>query len=93
MAAADDHELVAETIARVPLFRGLSKDHREDIARHTTRRSYPAGSTIVKQGDTSMSLLHGALGESPLRPRGREPAPRCDARRRRAPARSSARWA
>jgi CRP-like cAMP-binding protein len=54
--AAADVDSVADVIARVPLFRGLSRDHREDIARHTTRRSYAAGATIVKQGDTSMSF-------------------------------------
>ncbi|HEX4517955.1 MAG TPA: cyclic nucleotide-binding domain-containing protein [Gaiellaceae bacterium] len=56
-------EAVAEAIARVPLFRGLSQDHREDIARHSTRRAYPAGATIVKQGDTSMSFYMVLAGK------------------------------
>jgi CRP-like cAMP-binding protein len=54
--ADDGHDAVAEAIARVPLFRGLDKGNREDIARHTTRKAYAAGATIVKQGDTSMSF-------------------------------------
>jgi CRP-like cAMP-binding protein len=54
--ADNGHAEIAEAMARVPLFRGLRQGQREDIARHTTRRTYPAGATIVKQGDTSMSF-------------------------------------
>ena len=50
------HETVAEVLARVPLFRRLSPRHRADLARHTTKRSYGPGATVVKQGDTSMSF-------------------------------------
>ncbi|HEY4346679.1 MAG TPA: cyclic nucleotide-binding domain-containing protein [Gaiellaceae bacterium] len=57
MATTDaGHGTVVDAIGRVPFFRGLSRDHCEDIARHSTRRSYAAGSTIVKQGDTTMSF-------------------------------------
>ena len=57
MATADGHhEAVADVIAGVPLLRGLSAKHRADLAQHSTKRAYPAGATIVKQGDTSMSF-------------------------------------
>jgi CRP/FNR family cyclic AMP-dependent transcriptional regulator len=56
MTATEHHDAVAEALARVPLFRRLSEKHRADIARHTARRSYGAGATVVKQGDTSMSF-------------------------------------
>jgi CRP-like cAMP-binding protein len=61
--AEDGHEAVADAMAQVPLFRGLSRGQREDIARHTTRRAYAAGATIVKQGDTSMSFYMVLLGK------------------------------
>jgi CRP/FNR family transcriptional regulator, cyclic AMP receptor protein len=56
MAAEPHHETVAEALARVPLLRRLSEHHRTELAQHSTTRSYPAGATIVKQGDTSMSF-------------------------------------
>jgi CRP/FNR family cyclic AMP-dependent transcriptional regulator len=50
------HDTVAEALARVPLLRRLTDHHRSELAKHSTTRSFPAGATIVKQGDTSMSF-------------------------------------
>ena len=50
------HDSVAEVLATVPLLRRLSSRHRADLARHTVTRTYRPGTTVVKQGDTSMSF-------------------------------------
>jgi CRP-like cAMP-binding protein len=47
---------VADVLASVPLFRGLSAARRIHLAGRMTRRRYPEGAVIVRQGDTSMSL-------------------------------------
>ncbi len=40
----------------VSLFRGLSKEHLFEVARNATETSYPAGATVVRQGDPGDSL-------------------------------------
>lgn len=47
---------VEEALARVPLLSRLSDGQRARLAGRVTRRTFRAGSTIVKQGDTSMSF-------------------------------------
>jgi CRP-like cAMP-binding protein len=47
---------VEETLRGVTLFSHLSQRQRARLARFATTRSYEQGSTIVRQGDTSMSL-------------------------------------
>lgn len=47
---------IEETLGRVTLFSRLSGRQRARLARFATTREYKAGSTIVRQGDTSMSL-------------------------------------
>jgi CRP-like cAMP-binding protein len=57
-------EQIAATYASVPLFHALSRRHLERLAEHTTTRAYTAGSTIVRQGDSSLScyvVLSGAV--------------------------------
>src|SRR5687768_7101494 len=55
---------VEETLRGVTLFSHLSQRQRARLARFATTRDYRQGSTIVRQGDTSMSLyviLSGAV--------------------------------
>ena len=57
-------EEVERTLRGVTLFAHLSQRQRARLARFATTRSYELGSTIVRQGDTSMSLyviLSGAV--------------------------------
>jgi len=55
---------IEQTLRGVTLFLHLSQRQRSRLARFATTRSYKQGSTIVRQGDTSMSLyviLSGAV--------------------------------
>jgi CRP-like cAMP-binding protein len=46
-----------ETVfARIALFASLTLAERRRLASRATTRSYPAGTTIVRQGDTSMAV-------------------------------------
>lgn len=47
---------IEETLGRVALFSRLNGRQRARLARLATTRDYKAGATIVRQGDTSMSL-------------------------------------
>ena len=47
---------IEETLREVPLFSRLSGRQRARLARFATTRDYKPGATIVRQGDTSMSL-------------------------------------
>ncbi len=47
---------VEETLREVTLFSHLSQRQRARLARFATTRDYKQGATIVRQGDTSMSL-------------------------------------
>lgn len=47
---------IEEVVAAVPLFARLSPRQRARLAAKATTRSYPAGSIVVRQGDTSMSF-------------------------------------
>jgi CRP/FNR family cyclic AMP-dependent transcriptional regulator len=49
-------EEIEQTLGRVALFSRLSERQRAGLARKATTRSYREGATIVRQGDTSMSL-------------------------------------
>lgn len=49
-------EAVGEALAQVTLFSRLSERQRARLARFATTRDYKQGATIVRQGDTSMSL-------------------------------------
>jgi CRP-like cAMP-binding protein len=42
---------VVEALARVPLFSGLDKKHLQKLAKDFSERTFPAGSTVVRQGD------------------------------------------
>jgi CRP/FNR family transcriptional regulator, cyclic AMP receptor protein len=44
------------TFARTALLAGLSAPERRRLAARATTRSYPAGTTILRQGDTSMAV-------------------------------------
>jgi CRP-like cAMP-binding protein len=55
---------IEQTLGNVTLFSHLSQRQRARLARFATTRDYEQGSTIVRQGDTSMSLyviLSGAV--------------------------------
>ena len=59
-----DRGAIEETFAAVPVLSHLSPRQRARLAGFATTRSYPAGATIVRQGDTSMALyviLSGAV--------------------------------
>ena len=56
-------EAIEETLGHVTLFSRLSQRQRARLARFATTRDYPAGATIVRQGDTSMSLYVILAGE------------------------------
>ena len=45
-----------DTLARVDLFRGLDKKDLRLLAASCQERKYPAGSTLMKQGDTGVGL-------------------------------------
>ena len=47
---------IERVLGQVTLFSRLSRRQRARLARFATTRDYPAGATIVRQGDTSMSL-------------------------------------
>jgi CRP-like cAMP-binding protein len=47
---------IEQTLGNVALFSHLSARQRARLARFATTRDYKQGSTIVRQGDTSMSL-------------------------------------
>lgn len=49
-------EAIEATLANVSLFSRLNGRQRARLARFATTRDYPEGATIVRQGDTSMSL-------------------------------------
>jgi len=49
-------ETIEETLGHVALLARLTPRQRARLARLATRRTFPKGSTIVRQGDTSMSL-------------------------------------
>jgi len=45
-----------DTLARVDLFRGLDKKDLRLLAASCQERKYPAGTTLMKQGDTGVGL-------------------------------------
>ena len=47
---------IEEVLAHVPLLTRLAPRQRARLAEKATTRSYPAGSIIVRQGDTSMAF-------------------------------------
>ncbi|MGI8827263.1 MAG: cyclic nucleotide-binding domain-containing protein [Chloroflexota bacterium] len=49
-------EPIEDVFRTVPLFKRLNDRQRTRLAKSATRRSYKAGDTIVRQGDTSMTL-------------------------------------
>ncbi len=60
----EDVARVAAALARVSIFRRVSHRRLRRLAEHTTRRTYPAGDVIVREGDTCMSfyvILSGSV--------------------------------
>lgn len=55
-ATVADPEAIEGVFAEVPLLERLTARQRARLAGKATTRSYPAGSVIVRQGDTSMAL-------------------------------------
>lgn len=53
---SEDVAEIEQTLGQVTLFSRLSQRQRARLARFATTRDYKQGSTIVRQGDTSMSL-------------------------------------
>jgi CRP-like cAMP-binding protein len=55
---------IEDALSHVPLLKHLNRRQIVRLAARMTRRSYPAGAIIVRQGDTSMSfyvVLSGAV--------------------------------
>jgi CRP/FNR family cyclic AMP-dependent transcriptional regulator len=53
-----------ETLSHSPVFKHVSDDHLREIARHSHRRVFPAGTVLMTQGATSDSmdvLVHGRV--------------------------------
>ncbi len=42
---------VVDAISRVPLLSGLDRKHLEQLARDFSERTFPAGATVVREGD------------------------------------------
>lgn len=66
-ASADDWPARAEAIARVALFRRLSDEDREHLARGMRRATFAAGETIIEQGAPGDSLFLIRKGEVRVR--------------------------
>ncbi|HEY8290929.1 MAG TPA: cyclic nucleotide-binding domain-containing protein [Thermomicrobiales bacterium] len=47
---------IEDVFAAVPLFKRLSARQRSRLARHATTRTYQPGDTIIREGDTGMTL-------------------------------------
>ena len=65
-----------DLLAKVPLLSGLDQKHLERLSRDFTERTFPAGSVVVKEGDThGMGFFVVAEGEGEVTvhgdPRGR----------------------
>jgi CRP/FNR family transcriptional regulator, cyclic AMP receptor protein len=45
-----------ETLRRVPLFEGIPEKHLKSLTNWTTTRTYPAGGTIVREGQLGLGL-------------------------------------
>lgn len=48
---------IALTLAKIPLFHQLSNRHLSNLARIAALREYPAGTCIVKQGESGIGLF------------------------------------
>jgi CRP-like cAMP-binding protein len=56
---ANTSELVRsafEALSASPVFQHVSDEHRQEIARHSRRRSFDQGAILMRQGDTSDSM-------------------------------------
>jgi len=49
-------QTIDQAIAAMPLLSGLSTRQRKRLSTTATTRSYPAGSVILREGDTSMAM-------------------------------------
>lgn len=58
-------------LRRVPIFRGLAKETLFDIARKTKEVAYPAGATVVHEGDPGDALCLIVEGTVEVRTHGR----------------------
>jgi CRP/FNR family transcriptional regulator, cyclic AMP receptor protein len=60
-------ETTDEMLAKVPLFKDLSKKHLQRIAQLTTRLDLPAGKELTKEGDFGHEFLIVLDGEVEVR--------------------------
>src|SRR5690349_9288238 len=56
MEIAPYQPMSEDTLARVDLFSTLNKKELQELAKSCQERSYPAGTTILSQGDTGVGL-------------------------------------
>jgi CRP/FNR family transcriptional regulator, cyclic AMP receptor protein len=56
MEIAPNQPMSEDTLARVDLFSTLNKKELQELAKSCQERSYPAGTTILSQGDTGVGL-------------------------------------
>ena len=62
-----------DLLAKVPLLSGLDQKHLERLARDFSERTFPAGSVVVKEGDThGMGFFVVAEGEGVVTVGGKE---------------------
>jgi CRP/FNR family cyclic AMP-dependent transcriptional regulator len=52
-----DQEAVQAVLSQVDVFRGLPKEALAGLAKMASARSFPAGSTLMRQGDVSESMF------------------------------------
>lgn len=56
MGIAPNQPMSEDTLARVDLFSTLNKKELQELTKSCQERSYPAGTTILSQGDTGVGL-------------------------------------
>jgi len=56
MEIAPNQPMSEDTLARVDLFSTLNKKELQELTKSCQERSYPAGTTILSQGDTGVGL-------------------------------------
>ena len=66
---------VVEALSQVPLLSGLDRKHLEKLAKDFTERTFPAGSVVVREGDThGIGFFVVDAGEASVSIRGSEVA-------------------
>lgn len=72
MEFTESMERLARLLAKVPLFSGLNDRQLRGLVRTAKERSYPEGTTIVKQGESGIGLYLIVEGKVDVRRRSRK---------------------